>query len=134
MIICGIEIKAQEAIFVVIDTDNPSVILNLETKKIALSDSESRDHLLSFKAAIDSFFRDNHIDKIVIKKRAKAGQFASGADTFKIEGIIQLSIVDEVSFISPQRISSYQKRNPNISFPSQLNKYQHDAYVTILAR
>ena len=69
---------------------------------------------------------------ICIKKRGKKGEYAGGPDTFKMEVIIQVSNVPEVSLISPQSIAAMQKRK-EIAIPDALNKYQHSAYLTGIA-
>jgi hypothetical protein len=130
MKICGIELKASDAILVVLEIDGENVHhLNLETKKIPLGDGECNIQVASFKETIDSFIRDNEIEKIFIKKRGKSGRFAGGPNTFKMEGLIQISTTPEVKLISPQTISAMQKKN-NVELPDSLNKYQNDAYLT----
>ena len=130
MKICGIELKASDAILVVIKVDGDNFNhLNLETKKIPLGNGECNIQVASFKETIDSFIRDNEIEKIFIKKRGKTGKFAGGPNTFKMEGLIQISSISEVKLISAQTISAMQKRN-NIELPDTLNIYQNDAYLT----
>lgn len=67
------------------------------------------------------FLEQNEIEKILIKKRAKKGNFAGGAVTFKMEGLIQLNPICNVELISPQAISSFEKKN-DLEFPSSLKK------------
>ena len=130
MKICGIELKASDAILVVLETDEECFHhVNLKEKKISLGDGDVNTDVLSFKEAIDTFVLDNQIEKIFIKKRGKIGRFAGGANTFKMEGLIQLSTVGEVTLISPQTTAAMQKKN-KIELPTTLNAYQHDAYLT----
>ncbi|MEL0659202.1 DUF3010 family protein [Psychromonas arctica] len=130
MKICGIELKASDAILVVLETDEERFHhVNLKEKKISLGDGDVNTDVLSFKEAIDTFVIDNQIEKIFIKKRGKIGRFAGGANTFKMEGLIQLSTVGEVKLISPQTTAAMQKKN-KIELPTTLNAYQHDAYLT----
>ena len=81
--------------------------------------------------SIKTFLRDNNIDKIIIKKRAKRGKFAGGADTFKMEGIIQLNGQCDVNFTSTQAIASYKNSNA-VTIPTDLLKYQEEAYLSAL--
>ena len=130
MKICGIELKGSEARLAVIKkTDQGFEHVNVATKKIPLGDGECSIQAKSFMDTFESFCRDNAIDLICIKKRGKKGEYAGGPDTFKMEGIIQVSNVPEVSLISPQSIAAMQKRE-EVSIPDELNKYQHSAYLT----
>lgn len=49
-----------------------------------------------------------------------------------MEALIQLNGICEVELISPQALSSYEKKNP-VEFPQKLNKYQEQAYLAALA-
>lgn len=132
--ICGIELKGHEAILTVIEkqTDNSYSIKNTDVKKIELSDSENRDSVKEFKAKVNDFISKNDIELVCIKKRSKKGEYAGGPDTFKMEAIIQDSDATHVKLVSPQAISSHQKKH-NIETPDTINKYQHNAYLTALA-
>ena len=130
MKICGIELKASDAILVVLETDGEDFYhVNLKAKKISLGDGDAKADVLSFKEAIDTFLIDSRVEKVFVKKRGKIGRFAGGANTFKMEGLIQLSTVGEVTLISPQTTAAMQKKN-KIELPTTLNAYQHDAYLT----
>ena len=87
---CGIELKSNEARIASIEIkDGDYTIIAVQTKKIKLDDSKSQGASMSFKDAFDRFFVENNFDKIGIKERGKRGKFAGGADSFKMEGIIQ---------------------------------------------
>ena len=111
--ICGIELKGHEAIFTVLENkgDDSFAVKAVDKKKISLKDSENRECIKEFKKEINEFFGTNDVSKVYIKKRSKKGDFAGGADTFKMEAIIQDSDVEDVILISSQAISSYQKKN-----------------------
>ncbi|EOK5766262.1 DUF3010 family protein [Vibrio vulnificus] len=133
MKICGIELKGSEAILALIDKNGQDIEhVSIATKKIPLGDGECCVQVKSFKETFESFCRENAVDKIVIKKRGKKGDYAGGADTFKMEGIIQVSDVSNVILISPQSISAMQKKS-NIELPAALNKYQHTAFYAGVA-
>jgi hypothetical protein len=133
MRICGIELKGSEArLAVVIKTEDGFEHVNVATKKIPLGDGECSIQAKSFMDTFESFCRDNSIELVCIKKRGKKGEYAGGPDTFKMEGIIQVSNVPAVKLISPQTISAMQKRG-DITIPGELNKYQHSAYLTSIA-
>jgi len=88
---CGIELRSNEARIVSIETgeDGNYELIASQTKKIKLNDSKSQEATKSFREALSKFFQDNNFDKIAIKERAKRGKYAGGADSFKMEGILQ---------------------------------------------
>lgn len=126
---CGIELKSNNVILVVLD-DNK--YCDLKIKKLILEDDEKQEDIRQFCNDFLLFLEQNQIEKVVIKKRAKKGNFAGGAVTFKLEGLIQLNPMCEVELISPQAISSFEKKNM-IEYPSELKKYQEQAYLTALS-
>lgn len=127
--ICGIEIKSSEAILVVLEHDDDNAeFIDIDPRKIKLGNDESCELIKSFSDAVINFTRDNHIDTIVIKKRAKKGTMAGGAISFKIETIIQLNGLVDVSFISGQAIAAANKREP-FEIPNNIKKYQETAFM-----
>ncbi len=127
--ICGIELKSSEAILVVIEiTDDGYYFVDIDPKKIKLGDDESNALIKSFHDAVVNFSKDNHIDTLVIKKRAKKGKMAGGAISFKLEAIIQLNGVAEVSFVSGQGIAAANKKDP-FEMPEGIKKYQENAFM-----
>jgi hypothetical protein len=128
MNICGIELKANNAVLVVLK-DNEYI--DTKIKKIILEDDEKQEDIRKFCNEFLDFLQKNEIEKIFIKKRAKKGNFSGGAVTFKMEGLIQLNPLCSVELISTQTISSFEKKN-QIQFPKELNKYQEQAYLTAL--
>jgi len=125
MNICGIELKANQTILVVIK-DNE--FLDLKTKKIVLEDDEKQENIRAYCNDLLVFLTQNNIEKVFIKKRAKKGTFAGGAVTFKMEGFIQLNPHCSVELVSSQTISSFEKKS-EICFPNNLKKYQEQAYI-----
>ena len=130
MKICGIELKANNIILVVLDNKN---FLDLKIKKLILEDDERQEDIRKFCNEFLLFLENENIEKVVIKKRAKKGNFAGGAVTFKLEGLIQLNPFCEVELISSQSLSSFEKKN-KIEFPSSLKKYQEQAYLTAYSK
>ncbi|CAM3961485.1 DUF3010 family protein [Arcobacter cloacae] len=126
MNICGIELKANNTILVVL---NNSEYIDTKIKKIILEDDEKQEDIRKFCNEFLDFLQKNQIEKIFIKKRAKKGAFSGGAVTFKMEGLIQLNPLCEVELISSNTISSFEKKN-QIEFPKELKKYQEQAYLT----
>lgn len=128
MNICGIELKANNVILVVI---NDNKYIETKIKKLIIEDDEKQEDIRKFCNEFLDFLQKNEIEKIYIKKRAKKGTFSGGAVTFKIEGLIQLNPLCSVDLISSQSISTFEKKN-QIEFPKELKKYQEQAYITAL--
>jgi len=125
MKICGIELKANNIIFCIVQNKE---YCEVKIKKLQLLDDENQNEIFELRNSIETFLLQNDIKKIRIKKRAKKGNFAGGAITFKMESIIQLNNIAKVEFISSQSLSKYQKKN-EIKYPNNLNKYQEQAYL-----
>lgn len=133
MKVCGIDLKASNAIFAVIEqNDEGSVFMPLETRKISLEPEDGQKEMVQFYDKVSGFLKVNMIDKVVIKKRAKKGTFSGGANTFKMEAAIQLNNVCEVELITSQKVSKFEKNN-EIEMPKDLMKYQEGAYLSALA-
>ncbi|MEA3289288.1 MAG: DUF3010 family protein [Campylobacterota bacterium] len=129
MIICGIELKANNALIALINSENNNIeYIEHKQKKISIEDDENMEHILKFSNHIKELITTYNIEKIAIKKRAKKGNFAGGAVTFKLEAIIQLNGISPVEFVSSQALNKLQKKD-EIKFPSKLNKYQEQAYL-----
>ncbi|AXX89571.1 hypothetical protein CKA55_06590 [Arcobacter suis] len=128
MNICGIELKANNVILVVLKNSD---YIDIKIKKIVLEDDEKQEDIRKFCNEFLDFLQKNEIEKVFIKKRAKKGTFSGGAVTFKLEGLIQLNPFCSVDLISAQSISTFEKKN-QIEFPKELKKYQEQAYLTAL--
>ena len=130
MRVCGVDIKASDAIVVVIDgTKDNFKIIDTGVQKITLGNTSDSEDVKTFKETFHSFVKNNNIDKIGIKKRNTKGRFAGGATSFKIEGIIQLSKDSTVELLAPASISSTIKKEPPPA-AKQLFAYQKGSYET----
>lgn len=123
MNICGIELKANNVILVVLKNSD---YIDIKIKKIVLEDDEKQEDIRKFCNEFLDFLQKNEIEKVFIKKRAKKGTFSGGAVTFKLEGLIQLNPFCSVDLISAQSISTFEKKN-QIEFPKELKKYQEQS-------
>ena len=128
MNICGIELKANNVILVVLKNNE---YIDIKIKKIVLEDDEKQEDIRKFCNEFLDFLQKNEIEKVFIKKRAKKGTFSGGAVTFKLEGLIQLNPLCSVDLVSAQTVSTFEKKN-QIEFPKELKKYQEQAYLTAL--
>lgn len=133
MIVCGIELAASEARFVVLDGTKAAYShVPAAPAKIVLADDENPEEVKAFKEAIYAFLRENHVEQVAIKKRGKRGEFTGGPVSFKLEGLVQLYPECGVVLVSPQTISA-AKRNHAPVAPQCINKYQHTAFETAFA-
>ena len=128
MNICGIELKANNVILVVLKNNE---YIDIKIKKIVLEDDEKQEDIRKFCNEFLDFLQKNEIERVFIKKRAKKGTFSGGAVTFKLEGLIQLNPFCSVDLVSAQSVSTFEKKN-QIEFPKELKKYQEQAYLTAL--
>jgi hypothetical protein len=108
---------------------NDGKYIDLKKKKITLEDDEKQENIREFCNQFLVFLEENSVNKVVIKKRAKKGNFAGGATTFKMEALIQLNPFCDVELISAQTIASFEKKNI-IEFPEKLMKYQEQSFLT----
>lgn len=127
MKVCGVELKSNNAILTLIEDGE---YIESKPKKLTLNDDENQEDIRTFCNEFLLFLEQNEVEKVVIKKRAKKGNFAGGPVTFKMEGLIQLNPICEVQLISPQAISSYEKKN-EVFFPEGLKKYQEQSFLTV---
>lgn len=133
MKICGIDIKASEAIFALASIEGGALAhLPLPLKKLALEDDEDAAQVKAFARQAAALIAENGITHLAIKKRSKKGEFAGGPVTFKIEGVLQLLDNCAVELVSPQSINAQAKKH-DLDLPASLNKYQHDAYKAACA-
>mgnify|MGYP000429730151 CR=1 FL=1 len=133
MRICGIELKSNNAIFSVIEKQDDDIVvyIDMKIKKITLEDDEKQESIRQFCNELLVFLTKENIDKVILKKRAKKGNFAGGAVTFKMEALIQLNPHCPVDLVSGQALSRFEK-DENIEYPNELNKYQEQAYLAAL--
>lgn len=128
MQICGIEIKGSEAIIAIADMQGDQFShIPVETKRIVLADDDDATNVRSFADLVAGFLRESNISNIAVKKRGKKGEFAGGATTFKIEGVLQLMKDCHVELISAPTIAA-QNRKHSFPAPDSLNKYQLEAF------
>lgn len=133
MPLCGVEIKGSEAIFAVVDlSDGQWKHIPTETKRIPLADDDDAQSVRSFADLVAGFLRDNGLTEVALKKRGKKGEFAGGATTFKIEGVLQLIRECSVQLIAAPTIAA-QDRKHTFPSPATLNKYQVEAFRTACA-
>lgn len=126
MIVCGVDIKAKEAVLAVVESSSEDwKHIKCPTKKLTLADDRDAKSLLTLKSAIEEFARQNKIEIFAVKSRHATGTRAAGGVTFKIEALFQLSGTP-VAFVSPQAIAKLAKTNLG-GLPTSVLAYQTDA-------
>lgn len=132
MYICGFDLKGSDTIIVLFHAEEESLnYIDCPVKKISLGDGDHRNDVISFRSAVETFFNEYNVERVYLKKRMKKGKFAGGADSFKMEGLIQSFETVEVELVSSQAIKA-QLKNESVELPETLKKYQIEAFRVAL--
>ncbi|TBD19639.1 DUF3010 family protein [Rhizobium ruizarguesonis] len=127
--VCGVQIKSNEAILVIVeDSAAGAKHIQSPTKKLILEDDKKQSSLKSFLIAAEAFMRENHIECIAIKNRSGSGQMAASGVTFKIEALLQLTVAN-VAYAAPNMLSKVAASNAATP-PDSLHSYQRDAFLS----
>jgi hypothetical protein len=127
VIVCGVEIRAKEALLALIRSGaDGAEHIPCATKRLSLQDDRDTKSLLTLKSSIEAFALQNNVSVFVIKSRQARGPRAGGGVTFKIETLFQLAGTD-VIFINPVALSKFAKSNLG-GVPASVLAYQTDAY------
>lgn len=129
---CGIELKSNEARIVSIQVDGTGEyeFISTQTKKIKLDDSKSQEAAIAFRKTFETFFQKNNFERIGIKERMRKGKFAGGADSFKMEGIIQ-TLDFPIEILHTATIKA--KIKEKTSKTDGINSYQEEALKVALS-
>lgn len=129
MKVCGIELKASEAIIALVERQGDTLVhVPINVKKLGLEDDEDARQVRDLYQRLGALVAEHGIQRIALKKRGKKGEFAGGPVTFKIEGLLQLLDGCDVELLSPQTINAANRKH-GFDLPAGLNKYQHDAFL-----
>lgn len=131
MRVCGVEIKADEAVICLVALENNLYdIPNLRVPKIALQKGTDSEHIRKFQFAFKKLVEDYKIDAVVIKERATKGKFSGGSQGFKIEAAIQLIDDLQVELVRANMIKEkLNKAQVNIDFrDTGLKQFQQHAF------
>ena len=111
--VCGIEVKGNEALVAICDNATEKLVF-IESKftKIALNAGD-QDHYLTFYETFSSFIKQNGIDRVYLKKPVDRGQQIAGANAFRIEALLNLSVIPVVS-IHAVTITRYLKDRKSV--------------------
>ncbi|TAI61849.1 DUF3010 domain-containing protein [Bradyrhizobium sp. Leo170] len=126
---CGVEITGSEVILVSVEklADGSFKIIPSRSARIVLRDSSDQGSVRSFYGAISAFVKTHGVTDFAVRGRNTKGEFAGGAMTFKIEGLIQ--VVDGCStvILHPTTIAA-SKRKHGFEVPKDAFKYQTNAF------
>ncbi len=130
MIVCGCEISAQEIRVVICSLNNDGEVemKPIKQTRIEIEDDKSDAQIRACLDDIRSFSKEHHVDRFVIKERARKGKMAGGPPTFKLETLLQLNETTETRFVHAATLASFTKKKIS-SYPDKLPVYLKNAYV-----
>jgi hypothetical protein len=114
MVISGIFLKANEARLVTLTgaKDSHSLIAP-KINKLSLPKNPTQDDVDVFSQAFKAYCADNSVDKVVMNRRATAGQGAGGAGTFLIEGVLLAISPAQIEFVHTATVRATDRREGN---------------------
>jgi hypothetical protein len=136
MRVCGIEIKANEAIIcLMVLKDGLFELPECRQTRFTLSKDADSAQMQHFQFTFAKFVEDYKVEQLVIKERPQKGKFAGGAVGFKIEAALQLIKDCHTSLMSGTELKELLKRNPlQIDFKATgLKVFQETAFLTAYA-
>jgi len=130
MIILGIEFKAADTIIAVakVDGDAFSHIV-VKPARLKMADGDDQAEVRVFAEAFREFAERSEAEQIYIRKRGKKGPYSGGAETFRMEGLVQFMSPVPVTLVAPQRIAAAIKKTP-IEVPDSIAKFQENAWLS----
>ena len=131
MRVAGMTIKGKTIAISVLDSMDKNYEYFKTIPKLEISDSDSQEELKQLAQSLNAFIGENQIDIIYIKKRGKKGEYAGGADSFKIEAVIQL-LNTSVVLLAPTTIASSNK-GITVKGSESIFGYQEDSLKTAYA-
>lgn len=136
MKVCGVELKANDAIISLVAFDEGLyTLMDCRVKRLSLADPTSSEALKKFQFDFAKLMADYQIDHVVIKERLRKGKFAGGAVSFKLEAAIQLIESPSVSLLSASKIKQILKDSPlSMTFQDTgLKQFQEQAFNSAFA-
>ncbi|MDX2465610.1 MAG: DUF3010 family protein [Porticoccus sp.] len=113
MIICGVELSANDAVICLLQLEKKQFNLpDCRVRKLTLPKDHIREDLQKFQFSFAKLMSDYCVDRVAIKERMTKGKFAGGAISFKLESAIQLIAEIDVTLLSSTEIKSAISKNP----------------------
>jgi hypothetical protein len=136
MIICGVELSANDAVVCLLDLENKQFNLpDCRARKLTLPKDHTREDLQKFQFSFAKLMSDYRVDRVAVKERMAKGKFAGGAISFKLESAIQLIADLDVTLLSSTQIKSALSEKPlPVQFSDTgLKVFQETAFKTAYA-
>ena len=136
MKVCGVELKANDAIISLMSLENGLYsLLDCRVKKLSINDASDGEQLKKFQFDFGKLMTDYQIERAVIRERMTKGKFAGGAAGFKLEAAIQLADGISVSLLSPSKAKEIIKNSQVVmNFEDTgLKQFQEQAFLTAFA-
>ncbi len=136
MKVCGVELKANDAIISLMSLENGLyTLLDCRVKKLSINDASDGEQLKKFQFDFGKLMTDYQIEHAVIRERMTKGKFAGGAAGFKLEASIQLADGISVSLLSPSKAKEIIKNSQVVmNFEETgLKQFQEQAFLTAFA-
>lgn len=135
MIVCGVELKANEAIICLLTYSNGLYSLpDCRASRLSLQ-GNSTEAMRAFQNTFAKLMEDYKVSTVAIRERQQKGKFAGGAIGFKLEAAIQLIKPLDVDVIAPSAIKAAISHSPiPVHFADTgLKAFQETAFVTAYA-
>lgn len=136
MRVCGVELKANDAVICLLSMEDEIFdIPDCRVRKLTLDKSNSQEALRSFHFSFAKLMADYKVEKVIIRERPTKGKFAGGSVGFKLEAALQLIEGLDVVLMTNADIKNSIKRNPlSVSFSDTgLKIFQESAFTTAYA-
>lgn len=114
MKVIGVEFAGSNLNYVVIELDDNKEVKVLQSNRLILGDTRSRDSLISFQNAVSTLFNIAAPNLIGIKAKPENGAMRAGAAALKMEGIFLANSTCEVDFVSGARINKCAIEDPTL--------------------
>lgn len=114
MKVMGIEFAGSHLNYVVVELNEKNEVRVLQSNRLVLGDTRSRDSLISFQNAVSTLFNVAAPNLIGIKSKPEAGAMMAGAAALKMEGIVLANSPCEVDFVSGARINKCAINDPSL--------------------
>lgn len=127
MIVFGVELKGSEAIVVVVEKDTTGMSVGVEYKRISLNSTNQED-AISFRDLFIALINQYAPVKLVLNTRMQKGEYAAGAVTFLMEGILLTISQVEVLSVAAPTLKAKLKSGAIESHFDEYPKYTEKAY------
>ncbi|KKA43814.1 MULTISPECIES: DUF3010 family protein [Salinivibrio] len=136
MRVCAVDLKANEANVVLLDSDNDLFsVPECRAKKITLPSPEAQESIQHFHRTMSKLIEDYQVDKIIIRERQTKGKFAGSSAGFKMEAALQLIEGVDAEVFSSSVMKQTLKRHPiDVNLKELgLKQFQENAFLTACA-